>query len=296
MRSILLVGNGINNLQSAYTWSHLVRDLIDFVGATKHIRIAHKPFPLLYEEIVAHAVKEKHIAEAEIKAFIANKIAEFRPNEIHARVMALKLTDVLTTNYDYTLELASGVTDQKTLVNAGVVKENRYSLFRVINTKPTRIWHIHGERKSPNSIALGYEHYSGYLQLMRNYVVMGTAFAYKKHFDSLEKRLKTNTVRYDSWVDFFFTHDVYIIGLNLDFVEMHLWWLLNYRARRTYATHTPQKNRITYFYPAHFASRIRDKLDLLNASDVIPHAIKADGWLTYYQRVLDAIEKASHSN
>jgi hypothetical protein len=203
MRPILLLGNGINNIQSAYTWSNLVRDLIDFVGATKHIRIANKPFPLLYEEIVAHAVKEKQIAEAEIKEFIANKIAEFRPNEIHARVMALKLTDVLTTNYDYTLELASGVTDQKTLVNAGVVKENRYSLFRVINTKPTRIWHIHGERKSPNSIALGYEHYSGYLQLMRNYVVMGTAFAYKKQFDSLEKRLKTNTcAMIPGWISF----------------------------------------------------------------------------------------------
>lgn len=290
---IILVGNGINNIQSAYTWSTLVNDLIDFVGATKHIRIAHKPFPLLYEEIVAHAVKEKGIAEDEIKEFIADKIGEFRPNEIHARLMTLKLSDILTTNYDYTLEMASGVTHQRTLVNAGVVRENRYSLFRVINIKPTRIWHIHGERRAPHSIALGYDHYSGYLQLMRNYVVMGTAFAYKKHFDSLEKRLKTNTVRYDSWVDFFFTHDIYIVGLNLDFVEMHLWWLLNYRARRTFATRTPQKNRITYFYPANWATRIRDKLDLLSANDVIPQAIQPKGWLAYYHRVLDVIEKAT---
>lgn len=291
-RHIILVGNGINNIQSAYTWGDLVNDLIDFVGATKHIRIAGKPFPLLYEEIVAHAVKEKHIAESEIKEFIAKRITEFRPNAIHQHIIELRLENLLTTNYDYTLEMASGFPENKTPVNAGVIKENRYSLFRVAQVKSSRVWHIHGERKAPTSIALGYEHYSGYLQLMRNYVVMGTALAYKKHFDSLEKRLKTNTVRYDSWVDFFFTHDIFIIGQSLDFVEMHLWWLLTYRARRTYATRAPQKNRITYFYPENFAARIRNKLDLLHANDVITRAVKLGDWTAYYHRVLDAVERA----
>ncbi len=291
-RQVLLLGNGINNIASEYKWLDLVNDLIDFVGATKHIRIAHKPFPLLYEEIVAHAIKEKRIAEAEIKEFIADKISQFRPNEIHQHIIELRFENLLTTNYDYTLEMASGIPENKTPANAGVVKENRYSLFRVARVNQTRVWHIHGERKAPNSIALGYEHYSGYLQLMRNYVVMGTEKAYQRYFDSLEHRLKTNTVRYDSWLDFFFTRDIYIVGLNLDFVEMHLWWLLNYRARRTYVTHTSQKNRITYFYPANYETRIRDKLDLFRASDVIPRAVKFGDWTSYYHRILDAVERA----
>lgn len=221
-RPVLLVGNGINNIQSEYTWSDLVGDLIEFVEATDRIHPSHKPFPLLYEEIVAHAVRERVKTEADIKRFIANRIASFRPNKIHEQIMALGLKNILTTNYDYTLELAGGAADQKTIRNLGVVPENLYSLFRFSSVGKTQVWHIHGERNAPQTIALGYEHYSGYLQRMRNYVVMGTEKAYKKQFDSLESRLKKRAVTFDSWVDFFFTQDVYILGLTLDFVEMHL--------------------------------------------------------------------------
>ncbi len=35
-----------------------------------------------------------------------------------------------------------------------------------------------------------------------------------------------------SWVDLFFTTDVHILGLGLGVVEMHLWWVLTYRARQ----------------------------------------------------------------
>lgn len=290
---VLLIGNGINNVTSEYQWGDLVKDLIQRVDERSRLRIANKPFPLLYEEIVAHAVREKNIREAQIKNFIAEKIAQFRPNEIHQHIVELRLDDLLTTNYDYTLEMASGIPENRTPVNAGVVKENRYSLFRVVQAGQSKIWHIHGERKLPHSIALGYEHYSGYLQVMRNYVVMGTEKAYKKRFAALEQRLRQNKVHFDSWVDFFFTRDIFIVGLSLDFVEMHLWWLLTYRARRKYTHTVPVKNRIVYFYPSGLATQARDKLDLFRASDVDPRSIllRSGDWKAYYHRVLDAIEK-----
>ena len=49
-----------------------------------------------------------------------------------------------------------------------------------------------------------------------------------------------------SWVDLFFTADVWIIGLGLEFVEIHLWWLLTYRARQR-ALGIGLNNRVTYF-------------------------------------------------
>jgi hypothetical protein len=294
MKQVLLVGNGINNIASEYKWQDLIADLVRFVNATRYIHPANKPFPLLYEEIVAYAVKRCQMPESDIKKFIAHKIAQFRPNEIHQHIIALGCEHILTTNYDYTLEMACGIPEHRTPVNCGVVKETRYSLFRALQTAHGKIWHIHGERKNPNSIALGYEHYSGYLQLMRNYVVMGTELAYQKKFDSLEHRLRKHTVQDDSWLDFFFTRDIFIVGLSLDFIELHLWWLLTYWGRRKYARGEPIRNRITYFYPASFAKPARAKLDLLRASDVTvrPLTLRGNDWNGYYHRVLDAVEKA----
>lgn len=288
---VLLVGNGINNIASEYKWGDLVDDLVEFVNANDRIKKGNKPFPLLYEEIVAHAVKERGKKESQIKKYIADRIAAFQPNDVHRRIVSMKLAGLLTTNYDYTLELAAGIDDQRALVNSGVIQEKHFSLFRFVKAKKARVWHIHGERNVPGSIALGYEHYSGYLQRMRNYVVSGTGESYAKQFEPLEKSVRKGTISFDSWIDFFFVHDVYIVGLNLDFVEMHLWWLLTYRARRKYVAGLPIQNRITYFYPNSMGSKIRDKLELLQANDVVPVSIplKAKNWVAYYSRVLEQI-------
>jgi hypothetical protein len=288
---VLLIGNGINNIDNPYTWSDLVRDLIAYVGGAGHIRTGDKPFPLLYEEIFSRWARDQRREESEIKDRVAALISKFEPNEIHRRIMGLGLKNVLTTNYDYTLEMATGLKDKDIPAKSGVVRENLYSLFRFIRVGQTQVWHIHGERHSSPSIALGYEHYSGYLQRMRNYVVTGTEQSYKRSFESLEKRLKKGTVEFDSWIDFFFTQNVYVVGLSLDFVEMHLWWLLTYRARRKYTRRVPIHNQITYFYPDCLESKMRSRLELLEASDVVVArvACKSNDWRSYYHRVLDRI-------
>ena len=288
---VLLIGNGINNIDNSYTWSDLVNDLIAYVGATDHIRAVDKPFPLLYEEIFAHWVRDRHREELELKERVAALIAKFQPNEIHRRIMGLELKNILTTNYEYTLEMATGLKSKGALTNSGVVRETLYSLFRCIQVEQARVWHIHGEQRAAHSIALGYEHYGGYLQRMRDYVVTGTGNSYKRSFDSLEKRLKKGVIGFDSWIDFFFLQDINIIGLSLDFVEMHLWWLLTYRARRKYLRRVPIKNQITYFYPDCLESKIRSRLELLRASDVIVDRVpcKSNDWRSYYHRILDKI-------
>ncbi len=289
---VLLIGNGINNIESQYTWSDLVRDLIAYVGATRHIRAGDKPFPLLYEEIFAHWVRDRRREESEIKERVAALTEKFQPNDIHRRIMGLGLKNILTTNYDYTLEMAAGLESKDIPLNSGIVKEIVFSLFRFIRVGRTQVWHIHGERRAPQSIALGYEHYSGYLQRMRNYVVTGTEQSYKRSFVSLEKKLKKRAVTFESWIDFFFTQNIYIVGLSLDFVEMHLWWLLTYRARRKYTRRVPIRNQITFFYPDCLESKICSRLELLRASDVVvtPVACKSNDWRSYYHRVLDKIE------
>lgn len=284
---VILVGNGINNLQDTYKWKNLILDLINHVGAKGQININKKPFPLLYEEIFLKGAKNKAIKESQIKEFISKKISQIRHNEVHREILNYKFKHILTTNYDYNLEKSRGL-KQGELKNSGIVKESKYSLFRCAKNFGSKIWHIHGECNLPRTITLGYEHYSGYLQHMRNYVATGTGDSYKRKFKSLRKRLKAGEVKFDSWVDFFFKKNIYIIALRLDFVEIHLWWLLTYRARMKFAKQMQIRNKIIYFYPEDLTKR--NKLELLKSNDVILHPIKMKPDKNdYYFKILDRV-------
>ena len=52
-----------------------------------------------------------------------------------------------------------------------------------------------------------------------------------------------------SWVDKFFTDDISIIGLGLNFQEIDLWWILDFRAREKYTGNKEINNKITYYCP-----------------------------------------------
>lgn len=292
MSKVLLVGNDINNETGSYSWSELIDDIIEKVGLADKISKEGKPFPMLYEEIYLNAAKNG-VKESHIKSRIASNTRHLLPNEIHRRIVSLDADHILTTNYDLTLELCQ-VERRNSISNHGYIRENVYSLFRCHELGTKRIWHIHGSEVSPRSITLGYEHYGGYLQQMRNYVTSGTKGTYKKKdFLPLWRRIRDGKVEHHSWVDFFFTHDIHILGLNLDFVEMHLWWLLTYRSRAILERRFRVSNAITYYYPEKYQSALQYKLDLLqvNGVKVVPLLLRGNKRTLYYHRVLDEIEK-----
>ncbi|WP_421895793.1 SIR2 family protein [Marinoscillum sp.] len=202
-----------------------------------------------------------------------------------------KLT--LTTNYDLSFEKTAGLSPKK-CVNKGFIKENLYNVFRYHQTNNHKIWHIHGSETTPKTITLGYEHYSGYLQQMRNYVATGTKGIYRKaDFLPLAKRIKEGNIGYESWIDLFFTNDIYIFGLNLDFVEMHLWWLLTYRSRAQVEERITIDNRIVYFYPSKYKKSTQNKLEMFRVNGVETVGVKQQGdhKMNYYKRIIDMIEK-----
>jgi hypothetical protein len=283
----LLLGNGINNIGSAYTWKDLVKDLVKKTGAAGIIDPSdHKPFPLLYEEIYLDALRKKKMKEHQVKAFICSKTQKMRPNRIHYAAMNMGFGNLLTTNYDHCLEQAAPPQGCN-LDNHGKIKESLYSLFRHFKSGRTKIWHIHGECSSTRTITLGYDHYSGYLQRMRNYVVNGTDELYKTRFKALIRRWPK--LGGDSWIDLFFTHSIYIIGLTLDFVEMHLWWLLTFRARWKLEQNKRLTNTITYFYPRKLENAIRHKLELFRSVDVQTIAVEALDCEDHYLDILKSI-------
>lgn len=293
MGKVLLIGNDINNATSSYSWNDLLDSLVEAAGLIDPLNTDDKPFPLLYEEIYLRAAKQRKFKEIELKKFIAENTKHLEPNVIHERIVNMDVENLLTTNYDLTLEKCL-TKSLSTITNKGVVKEVFYNLFRVHEFGQNHIWHIHGSELSPASITLGYEHYSGYLQQMRNYVASGTKGTYKNiNYQALIKRLESGQIDHSSWVDFFFTHDVHILGLNMDFVEMHLWWLITYRARAMVENRVSIKNRIYYYYPKKFGEMARAKLELFEVNGVkcIAKKLKGSARISYYNQVLDHIQK-----
>lgn len=292
-QKVLLVGNDINNASGSYSWSDLINRLLDFTKTDRGINKVNKPFPLLYEEIYLRSAAEFGTTESSIKKFIASETERLKPNPLHTAILDLGIENLLTTNYDLSFEKASG-TDLKKCKNQGIIKENTYNLFRYHKTDHHKIWHIHGSETNPKSITLGYEHYSGYLQQMRNYTASGTNGTYKaKDFHSLIRRLKENTVLDESWVDFFFTKDIYIFGLNLDFVELHLWWLFTFRARAIAENRYAVRNRIVYFYPEGKEKESAHKLEMFKAVGIETIAEKSPlgNKMQYYSNIIDRIKK-----
>jgi len=293
MQNALLIGNDINSLSPGYDWAQLLRDLVAFVGAQGKISELREQFPLLYEEICIHAGSHGTKTEGQIKQFIADKVQELKPNDIHLDLLHIGINEVLTTNYEFTLE-RSILPSQLETKNRGVVSETRYSIFRNVQAEQIRFWHIHGDAHTPNSIALGYEHYSGYLQSMRNYVVSGTGDAYKNvQLTPLTQRLsKGSKQELMSWLDVLFTHDVHIVGLGLDFVEIHLWWLLTFRARLGNGRKWPHQNSLFYYYPTQREDLDRTKLRFLRANNVLPQACDRPNTdkRAYYKNVIRKIK------
>jgi len=285
----LLIGNDINNLVPDNSWKDLLNDIVKFCGAEKLVtNYNNKPFPLLYEEIFLKSLRQADRDERELKKFISSKVSKISANEIHERINALPVKDIITTNYEFTLE--SSVPGS----NSGITDERLYSIFRHYEANGKRYWHVHGDCRNPNSINLGFEHYGGQLQLIRNFVVTGTNYTTKAISKlPLIRRLEDNKLYGHSWIELFFTTDIYIAGLSLDFVETDLWWLLTYRARQKfYRKHPAVKNNIFYFIPSEFAAKSKEKTDLMHATGitVIDHLSGADK-KAYYHSVLDIIEK-----
>ena len=260
MKYALLIGNGINNVDGDNSWDRLIHKIGEYCKIDFTIDADRKKhFPLLYEEIFLCTARKTGMTELKLKKFIGTQVSAIKGNDLHEKFRLLKTGDILTTNYEFS------IAGQPPAANAGIVLETRYSIFRHYRVGNKKVWHIHGDCMHPQSINLGFEHYGGQLQMIRNYVVSGPSYT-KGSKVPLIRRL--NDPKYDSWIDLFFKTDLHIIGLTLDYVETDLWWLLTYRARLMIEKKNSVKNHITYYIPRQFEKSVGAKLDLLRATSV----------------------------
>lgn len=304
-KEILFIGNGINNINSGRSWEQLLKSLHKqyYDPTLSFEEIKRKPFPLVYEQIALRQLQKKNSRiEKELKTKIAEDVLQMKPNKAHLAISNGNWTDIITSNYEFNLMPAQS----SALKNNGKVKKSLYSVFWHFHVDQKRHWHIHGDAHNIDSINLGYEHYCGQPQRMREYVT--TAYRFGKAGRSglfeepLMKRPYLRSKEVYSWTDFFFRDNctIKIIGLMLNLEELDLWWLLTYRAKVIYGAvkqfrRRPVNNQIVFYIPKEYtldkktkkiSEEYNDKKDLLQRMNVLVKEIPIKHSEAYYLHVL----------
>jgi hypothetical protein len=232
MRNTVLFGNGINRLSdNAVSWD----DLLDNIKGTNIFNNGKLPNTMVYERIFM----EQHIAinsdkadELKIKNSIAEAMKSQGSNKVFELLASMDIENYLTTNYDYAFEKALNISPEK------LSTEEIYSLRRKrkysTGSGSKYLWNIHGEIEHPKSIMLGLDHYCGSVSKIDSYVkgtYKHTISGQSVTVTSMLDKLKSKKYCCTSWVDLFFSTNVHIVGLSLDYSETDLWWVLNKRAR-----------------------------------------------------------------
>lgn len=123
--------------------------------------------------------------------------------------------------------------------------------------------------------------------------------SYENCEHSIENKINDPTL-FDglSWIELFFNADIHILGLQLDFIETDLWWLLNKRARLS----AIPSNKIIFHVEEdenickQNQEETKAKKELLEAFNVqyktYPFNSKDPmAWTVFYDKIFDNLEK-----
>lgn len=264
MKQSILFGNGVNLLTDGMpSWNDLIESIskIEIEG--------NIPNPIKYEAILLHDYKNsnwgmsntniskessiiestKKMQEWQLKEVIAKELGLFVSNDIIRKISKMPFNHFMTTNYDKALYNEF----DKRYIEPENISEKYYSIRRSYKIKNSEVdslyryyWPIHGFIDNPPCIMLGYDHYCGSLGKINTYI-KGNYEYEDTSLPSIADRLKDESYKVYSWIDLFFTTDIHIIGLGLDYEEIDLWWILNRRKRIMSDLPKEVKNKIYYY-------------------------------------------------
>lgn len=335
MKTSLLIGNGFNRLGAPElsSWDELIKAPLrerKLIGVENgFVDIVNMSYPLKYEYIINYIQEKTKRYDCELyvetKKTILNELdkvlskdgwsqnKEFR--ELRDLLLRIEPSAVLTTNYDTLLEdvfysKSGNYKYRQTIVDKLNNAKSMDALAILSKTatlgkkgKKVDFYHLHGIREVPESICLGYEHYTRILSLLRDKVASwkGTPRIIK-YLRSNCAEPKTMINQYQSR---FFDSDMYIVGLGLGEQEIDIWWLLCYRAYLFFSNLDGArdliKNDIVYFdvHPKHFTADgyayepdyLKQKKALFDSMHVIyePLFVEQKDFYTQYRIALNKI-------
>lgn len=284
-KQVYLFGNGINRQGSvgcakktannSLSWECLLKELNKTLAGGEVRNIKQKEFPFVYEEIKTHVEQEKELSEK-----IQCLLKDIEPNRRYKNLSRLETDAILTTNYEYLIENSIDPNWKRQKFTS--TTEKKYSLYRSQKAKGLDVWHIHGEQAMKSSIMLGFKHYIDYSAEVRNRATKWVA-------RQKGANIKDDKLKQSSWVDFFFTHNVHIVGLGMGYSEYPLWWLLNYRAyKKVKEQNLSISNEVNFliFKKEQLSPQQQNIHDALRALDVKVQMIEAKNFDHFYELIL----------
>ena len=246
-RACLLIGNGINRCCGGMSWEELLQKI-----AYKHFLSTNVALssPLSFEQLKATVLSRNMQVKSDGFAFDIlaelDTLQKDRYGKILAHFTKMNFSNILTTNFDYSIErsLIPDYQYDKYTRSVVIPQEVKCSRIRHSEINDINIYHIHGELGKKGTICLGTVHYATNLK-----AIMDSILDYCKEKDSYS--LKEEVFSNDSlisWAQFFFTRDIYIVGLGLYDCDMDLWWLITYRQQLLLEGEKRIKNKIVYYY------------------------------------------------
>lgn len=255
MENTLFIGNGLNQcLSEGVPWGKLLEEI-----AYKKLYTSYNSkieMPLEFERIVNEYLgKEMNLNLGdrsgiydEVKQHIKSIIEKVQLSStpcIHKEIPFDKADNIITTNYDTLLEDAfSG------LVNNNISSNTKYLVKATSQSPQTKIYHAHGIKSNPKSICLGYEHYMGMVETLRNKLNSETGSSSKKDM-RICRILKGIDKEEETWAEKFYTTNIAFIGFGLSDCESDIWWLLTHRAFLFYSNYNfiqeSIKNKIVFY-------------------------------------------------
>jgi len=288
MSKTLFVGNGINRLEPTQdvSWAKILQDLAQELNGLSLLDLREdKPFTLVYETLWLKSLQNRKELNVSLKERVSNLMRKMMPNQYHYSFLKLGIKNIITPNYDYCFEK----TNQCRVEHSNIEVESKYSVHRRIKIDNTYIWHIHGEIDNHVTIMLGYEHYGGYLQKIRKYLLPDQNNK-EINAENLKEIFKRKQV--SSWIDLFLRDEVHIVGFSLDYAELDIWWLLVFKAQCK-SIYGIEPGKTIYYYWTKEKKNNQDeaKLQLLKALDVKVYSqYKIKSYQICYDRFLKSFK------
>lgn len=234
----VFIGNGINGFSGKQLkWNDLLTDLMQ----SNTFELEGLPNVMAYEQIRLNWQRTNNQKNSsELKNYIVDKLKDYPSNEMCKKILKLGFSNYITTNYDNTIEASFLDMHDNNSFEISNQEEKYYSIRRNIFLKNNenkvvgKVWHIHGEINTPDSIMLGFNHYMGSAAKVDSYIKGTYKSDSNKNLQEIKPiKEKVELNEYDnlSWVELFFKSDVHIIGFGFDFYEIDLWNILAKRSR-----------------------------------------------------------------
>lgn len=290
----LLVGNGLNRCSSnGIEWGNLLKVVADEFNEEIPQCIS---FPLQFEYLANSIQQKMNVPYKDVYTLLKQKLVTqikintTRPNCLHYSVASMPFDAILTSNYDLMLEEAFEPDYKGPKISA-----DKYTKVATDTIGQTKFFHIHGIESKPSTICLGYEHYAGVLQNLREDI--NRKSGNPKCMEIIRKLNCAEEIT--QWGEWFYDADMYIVGLGLYDCEIDLWWLLTHRASLYYSNYENIgrkiiTNKIIYYdILENNAQGKSNKLDLLKKLNVEVRK-KEKGFQTYmelYEKILNEIRE-----